>query len=242
MRCRLQVYAIAMLPDGDAKGYVWIEIGKAGSEGKSTLLKMLKALYADKYVTLESILFSEKKPQLRSDALMQSLSSRIAAVPDFSGTIANVDLVKQMTGRDEITPDAKYKNPIYGTFTGLLVFNSNGNLSLAASEDPNSLAVRSRVKVMEFNKSYVRECDFDPSNPAHLLEDPTVVSKLLQPEYISAFFRIKVGVLQQMQNNGQKFPQFTQGSASCLHPAGSMLSATNLKNRLQLSTMLLPAS
>ena len=152
----------------------------AGSNGKSLLLKLLQKTLNTAYKTSSKKIFINSGKDAGAE-LVDIKNSRLLTFSETKKNDAlNDDLIKTITGNDQITARGLYSNPIS--------FNLICKIILCTNYKPNfdgtDKAMIRRIKYLGFNASFVDE----PKQINQYKINRDLENKLLEKEYIDEFF------------------------------------------------------
>lgn len=118
-------------PDNNAKKFVLLE--GVSNSGKSVLAELISRYYDES--VRANLDFNRLGARFDASVLVGKAINISSDLPSGPLNEAAVAIVKQITGRDPITVEAKYRTPITYRYNGSLVFSTNSRLTLTR-EDP----------------------------------------------------------------------------------------------------------
>lgn len=118
-------------PDNNAKKFVLLE--GVSNSGKSVLAELISRYYDES--VRANLDFNRLGARFDASVLVGKAINISSDLPSGPLNEAAVAIVKQITGRDPITVEAKYRSPITYRYNGSLVFSTNSRLTLTR-EDP----------------------------------------------------------------------------------------------------------
>lgn len=170
---------------GHVKLQLWVVFWGKGSNGKGVLNTMLEKLLGENqyYLSMHrDCLFknSRRANQGAATPHLAELKNKRIAVCDESAEDDMLDesTIKQVTGGSQINCRMLHQNPITFTPTHLPILMTNHKPKMNIDD----AAMTRRLILVPFLNRYVKEADFDASNPNHRPIDYELVDKLSTPE------------------------------------------------------------
>lgn len=162
----------------------------AGCNGKSVLINVVSALFGNangkkgsSYMTNVNIKNFMSEDSERND-LPKTIGCRMVVTCEGQKRLRfNTGLIKNLSGREPISVRELYCNPI--TFVPMFRLFLVTNVLPDMDVDD---AILRRIKVIYFPKKAYEQDQYDPTDPTHLLKDPTLEDKL--KTMIMEFFHI----------------------------------------------------
>ena len=155
-----------------------------GSNGKSTLLLVLKALLGSDNITSRSLHDLEE-----NRFAMAGLYGKLANVfPDLpTRTLTNTTAFKMLTGGDPLTAEKKFREGFNYINSAKLIFSTN---QIPVSQDDTSAFYRRWVIINFPNKFEGDQCD------------PNILVRVTTPEELSGIFNLAVKALGDLMGRG----------------------------------------
>lgn len=151
-----------------------------GSNGKSLLLNLLNKIMGKSYKPASKEIFIKSS----KSSGVETLSIKDARLITYSETASkdslNDDLIKRITGEDQITARGLYKDPITFSLICKLILCTNHKPELNAQDQ----GMRRRVKYLPFNAKFTDK----PTKENEYLKDVNLLKTLIQEDYINEFF------------------------------------------------------
>jgi len=155
-----------------------------GSNGKSTLLLVLKALLGSDNITSRSLHDLEEN-RFAMAALYGKLANIFPDLPNRA--LANTTTFKMLTGGDPLTAEKKFRDGFNYVNYAKLIFSTN---QIPISQDDTSAFYRRWIIINFPNKFEGENCD------------PNILAKLTTPEEISGIFNLAVKALGNLMARG----------------------------------------
>ena len=167
---------------GESKSQAFFVWWGNGSNGKSLLLKLLKRVLNKAYKTANKKIFISNSKDNGAE-LCDIKNARLLTFSETKKNDAlNDDVIKMITGNDEITARALYKDPISFTLISKIILCTNHKPSF----DGTDAAMIRRIQYIPFNARFVDEPE--ENNKNEYLIDRELENDLLKEEYINEFF------------------------------------------------------
>lgn len=165
---------------GETKSQAFFIFWGNGSNGKSLLLKLLKRVLNKAYKTANKKIFISNSKDNGAE-LCDIKNARLLTFSETKkGDSLNDDVIKMITGNDEITARALYKDPISFTLISKIILCTNHKPTF----DGTDKALLRRIQYLPFNARFIDE----PNKKNEYLIDRELENDLLKEENINEFF------------------------------------------------------
>lgn len=165
---------------GETKSQAFFIFWGNGSNGKSLLLKLLKRVLNKAYKTANKKIFISNSKDNGAE-LCDIKNARLLTFSESKKHESlNDDVIKMITGNDEITARALYKDPISFTLISKIILCTNHKPSF----DGTDKAMIRRIQYLPFNARFIDK----PKNNNEYLIDRDLEDDLLKEDYINEFF------------------------------------------------------
>jgi putative DNA primase/helicase len=159
---------------GETREQIFLVLFGAGSNGKSLLLKILRALFADYGHTMEAkTIYAKREDRMPSDVAELAGKRFVACSEANEGRRLDEATVKQITGGDEMTGERKYENQFSFTPQFQLFFATNHKPEIRGTDH----AIWRRVQLVPFDVKFW-DAEKGEKGPPELQADPALFDKL----------------------------------------------------------------
>lgn len=173
-----------------------------GNNGKDSIRSVVSAIYGNNGITSISLADFAHYDDGRKFALAPLMNSRInwASENPQTSRIDNIQSLKIFATGELLHAERKGKDHIEFPAEAIGVFHLNNVPSLQGTQE----AIKSRIAILTFNKSYKNESDLDPNNPNEILADPRFKydEEFIKTQVAPAFFNKMVKALGDLVEEG----------------------------------------
>jgi putative DNA primase/helicase len=135
---------------GNMDAQVFVNFHGAGGNGKGTLLHVMEHIFGDYAMTIPEVVVLDKGNSMETkvaQANAEMRGIRLGVAPDVKQGKLNMSNVKQITGKDKISAEQKYRDP-YSYYPQIkLTISTNERLSLPSTGDD----IKRRLRFVPFD-------------------------------------------------------------------------------------------
>ena len=188
---------MGMMAHGEKKRDTFIIWRGEGGNGKGVLSLLLKGAFGQYYEAPDISLYTTKKTSSSSASseLVKCKAKRcICSSEAEEGSTIQVAFIKSITGEDDVTCRALYKEPISFKFQAYPLIMTNPKPALSGVDG----GVTRRMIMIPFNNNFVE----DPVRPNERLIDLSIRKEFKEVEFYQQFMLILIRAYQEYRDSG----------------------------------------